>query len=534
MSVRRFMKPPVDRGLRSSIDSLATPSAVVRPDAGFSLIELLVGVVIMAEILVGVSILLNSSSKLAQAQTHVAEIQQSLRVGQSEITGFAKSAGIGGLPITRLNLPDGEPNAANPNYDLPGAFPRKGYAVSVINNYPVGPITKVLHSTSSVLGADEVVPGSDVLVLRGVFTTPVYYFDPPLDITPWLGTGGSSELLNAGADQEVVVPERVRIVGEEWEDYPQNFAALVEALTAAKAANRPEAFILRDTLNPNAYAIMEFDYQRTENTDLTPDDCEDVPESAGYVPECIKFLLRLDPDNEPGKTYGPLMFGTSLLPGLGGKSFTLSEGPPKVQAQFPSTIGSIGLLEEYRFYVRAEWAIPGDNTTRLTPVLSRARFLPGTDVQIDRVDLADNVIDLQIAVGIDTDAPGDDGYGEITDFGNSADELLFNAVNDTDSDSYKFPCTEVNDDPDTAEDETVTCSSYTWYDPEVEVHFLRINTLVQSRSAVAGYRSPVIGFVEDHSRGTSFHMLGRDYNYNDEVTYHRRWLQTVVELRNLL
>ena len=98
---------------------------------------------------------------------------------------------------------------------------------------------------------------------------------------------------------------------------------------------------------------------------------------------------------------------------------------------------SIGLLEEYRFFVRAEYEVPGDTDTRLTPVLSRASFLPGTTTRIDRVDIADNVIDLQIAVGIDTDLPGTAGYGEIAEntlASWAADEVLFNEAGDADSD----------------------------------------------------------------------------------------------------
>ena len=48
----------------------------------------------MAEILVGVAILFDSSNRLARAQTHVAELQQSLRVGQSEIVRYANSATV--------------------------------------------------------------------------------------------------------------------------------------------------------------------------------------------------------------------------------------------------------------------------------------------------------------------------------------------------------------------------------------------------------------------------------------------------------
>ena len=44
-----------------------------------------------------------------------------------------------------------------------------------------------------------------------------------------------------------------------------------------------------------------------------------------------------------------------------------------------TTVAYVGLLEEYRFYVREDHAISGNAASDLTPVLSRARFYPGTD-----------------------------------------------------------------------------------------------------------------------------------------------------------
>ena len=511
-------------------DSAAVPqaeaSAGILP-AGFSLVELLVTIVIMAEILIGVAILFDSSNRLARSQTHLAELQQSLRVGQSEIVRYVRMAGIGGLPITRLNLP-ADPDGSNPTYDLLGAFPRSGYAVSVLNNVDEDNIVKVVDPSSSATADGEVLAGSDVLVLRGVLTTPLYYFDPPIDISSWITDG----LTNPGVDQLVIIPEKVRIVGEDWEDYPQDLDALSERLLAAKARaavdQRPVAMLVRDTLTPNAYAVMEFDHANTTTTMLDPDTpCASIPDTATYVPNCIQFYLRLDVDQTPGEEYGDLSTGTILEDGA--VTVELEPAPALREVEFPSSIGSIGLLEEYRFFVREEYEVPGVDTTRLTPVLSRARFLPGTDVQLDRVDIADNVIDLQIAIGADSQLPGNTGYGVIGEVGADdvpdsdtdgylQDEILFNAVLDTDTSTGDY-----SQPPGDAE---------TWYDPVLEYHFLRINTLVQSRFPDPRHLAPGIGDIEDYNRGATV-TLGTN-RFNDDIRYHRRWLRTVVELRNLL
>ncbi|MEM7582401.1 MAG: prepilin-type N-terminal cleavage/methylation domain-containing protein [Acidobacteriota bacterium] len=490
--------------------------------AGFSLIELLVSMVIMVEVLIGLLIIFDSSSRLARAQTHLAELQQSLRVGQAEIVRYTRMAGLGGLPVSMINLPTGQPDAASPIYDTFGIFPRSGYAVSVLNNAPEETIVGVVDPMAPNQGSDTVLPGSDVLILRGVFTTPMYYLDPPLDVSGWIASDQFSG--------KVILPERSRISGRTYWDYPQEIDELSDRLKDAKSASQPLALLMRDTLNPNAYVVAAFDFSTTTTAELDPAPCPnvDVHDSTANddIPQCISFNVVLDPDQDtttgPGAGYADLTTGSSLQPGAGGTTLTVSAGPPAVEIELPSSVGSIGLLEEYRLFVRAEWEVPGDDTTRLTPVLSRARFFPGTDTVIDRVDVADNVLDLQIAIGADTDARGAVGHGEITDDDDNSDEILFNVAGDTTSSgstNYTSP--------------QGTATLPTWYDTSLEYHYLRINTLVQARFPDLNHRAPLIQPIEDYDRGAAFTVSGKSYTFNSEVQYHRRWLQTIVELRNL-
>lgn len=494
--------------------------------AGFSLVELLVSVVIMVEVLIGLLIIFDSSSRLARAQTHLAELQQSLRVGQADLVRFTRMAGLGGLPITMLNLPAGQPSAGSPIYETFGTFPNSGYAVSVLNNVDEATIVGVVDPTAADQGTDTVLPGSDVLILRGVLSTPMFYLDPPLDVSTWI-TGPSTDRRFSGT---VTLPERSRISGRSYWDYPQEIDELSDRLKDAKTAGQPLAIMMRDTLNPNAYVVAAFDHATTTVADLTLANCAFVATHSSAdtsdIPKCISFNVTLDPDQAaavgPGAGYANLTTGTSLMPGAGGTTLTVVPGSPGVEIELPASIGSIGLAEEYRFFVRAEWEVPGDDTTRLTPVLSRSRFLPGTSDEIDRVDIADNVLDLQIAIAADADPRGSTGHGFITDNGDAADELLFNAAGDTTSTltvDYTSP--------------QGTATLQTWYDTALEFHYLRINTLVQARFADLDHRAPRIQTIEDYDRGASFTVSGTTYSFNDEVQYRRRWLQTVVELRNL-
>ena len=507
----------------------------MRRQRGFSLVELLVSVVIMAEVLIGLLIIFDSSTRLARAQTHLAELQQSLRVGQAELVRYTRMVGLGGLPITKLNLPDDQPDASSPIYDDFGIFPRSGYAVSVLNNVDEETIVGVVNDSAADKGTDLVLPGSDVLILRGVFSTPLFYVDPPIDVRNWVDSATDT------FSGTVTIPERTRYSGRSYWDYPQEISELADRLLAAKTAMQPVAFMLRDTLNPNAYVVAAFDHATTTPANLTLSPCTniDVHDSTDIsdIPKCISFNIVLDPDQDaatgPGAGYANLTTGTILetasatgASSSGGTALTVST-MPLVEIEMPNNIGSIGLLEEYRLFIRAEWEVPGDSDTRLTPVLSRARFLPGTDTQIDRIDIADNVLDLQIAIGADADTEntsGNTGYGFIKDDGDDSDEVLFNTPGDTNSGGstdYTSP------------EGTASVGQQTWYDTDLEFHFLRINTLVQARFPDPDHRAPEIEQIEDFDRGAQFTVATKTYRLNDELEYRRRWLQTIVELRNL-
>jgi hypothetical protein len=173
--------------------------------------------------------------------------------------------------------------------------------------------------------------------------------------------------------------------------------------------------------------------------------------------------------------------------------------------QFPDalrTVAMMGILEEYRYYVRD--APPA-------PRLSRARFYPGTQTAYGTTaqeqganltaDVADNILDLQVALGIDR-------FGEaetIEDTRNGADDWLFNSL---------------DDDP----------TSAAWNSLDNPLYYLRITTLARTDRIDPKYVSPPIDAIEDHVYGET--AVPADDERLDR-SYRRRLLQTVVDLRNL-
>lgn len=152
---------------------------------GFSLIEMLVALAIMALVIGGFLSLLDTSSKLSKAQSATADVQENLRYVMAHLIRWTRMAGAGGLPVMV-----GPGNAVW----VPPNGPGRPVAVEVLNN--VGTLN---------IGGRTVVPNTDVLTLRGVFTGEIYdilaglggaysYVDPDGSITiPPLSVTGESQ-----------------------------------------------------------------------------------------------------------------------------------------------------------------------------------------------------------------------------------------------------------------------------------------------------------------------------------------------------
>lgn len=286
----------------------------------------------------------------------------------------------------------------------------------------------------------KIVDGSDVLTVRGVFNTPVYQVNPAQDGD----VKGAKE-----AEEGSVVVRDVSPTG-----VPQDLGPL-----AALADDfLPEALLLVSAGSDEVQAVVELD---------------SVVDNVNSV--TLNFNL----------TGGNATEYMKLSPG----------------GQFPEglrTVAMVGIVEEYRYYAR---------DVEPAPRLSRARVYPGTDQAYAgnaanlHVDVADNVLDLQVALGIDRN-----GDEVVVDNGDDADEWLFNAPGDS--------------PPDPA----------AWNGPATGLYYVRITSLARTDRIDPDHVSAPIQALEDHE-------------YNEPATpgmddrldrsYRRRVLETVVDLRNL-
>jgi hypothetical protein len=405
--------------------------------AGFTIAELLVSMVVLLLVLVGVLALFDMNNKVARTQMQVAGMQQSIRISQYNMIRNARMAARGGLP--RGVLPNGS-------------------ALGVRNNVGVEDGDDAVIAGD---GSPPVVVGTDVLTIRGVIGGSVYQLNPApgsdfaLD-NPASPTGGTITIRDPSPTTGV----------------PQDLQPLKDLI--ADADGIPEALIMVSPASDTIFAVVEFD----PGASSSPDD-------------------------------STVVLGFKVTGGTHTDAYSQLNSSPGAYPTSLTTVAFVGVLEEYRYYIREQHAVSGDDSSELMPRLSRARLFPGTDVAYAdddlnlQSDIADGVTDLQVALGVDTD-----GDGSILDDGTAADEWLFNHE---------------DDDPDEAGK---------WNDASNRpLYFVRINTLARTDRRELNYVSPAITAIEDSTYGESDPPSSEADR--QQRMYRRTLLQTMVDLRNL-
>jgi hypothetical protein len=223
----------------------------------------------------------------------------------------------------------------------------------------------------------------------------------------------------------------------------------------------------------------------------------------------MTLMLSLGSTATHEEAYGRLTLGTAQVQGGGGQRWAVPGAG--IQVQLPKRVSAIGLLEEYKFFIRPERAVPGRAQSRLVPTLSRARYYPGSgSLHPDGViDLASDIVDLQVALAVDT-VPTD---GQILEIGAAPDddEILFNYPGDTDGLSAVM--------------------TSRWADPDANLLFVRLSTVAQSDRPDREFPGATIDIVEDHDyRSEVPPSVFNSFNYSK---LRKRLLQTIVEVRNL-
>jgi prepilin-type N-terminal cleavage/methylation domain-containing protein len=464
-----------------------------RSQAGFTLIELLLALIVAVEILIAAYMAFDVSNKTAAIQTQVTDLQQSLRIVQHDMLRLARMAGRGGL-LAELR----------PDHLFDDSVPvplLQGLALEVRNN-----VTDATDRNIARGDGDSPVafPGTDILILRGCFSTPL--FQVQQESLALVDTSGD------GNPDEGTMP--IQDIGAM--NIRQPLGPLCDELRDRGTAT----LILGSAVGRDTWGIA----------DVTGHDCP-----ASGEPSTVNLELNV----ATSSTLNP----------------DLNTDPDAVNRQFPPTLDAVSacVLEEYRYYVREQYVDDSAPTPEtLRPVLMRARFEPGTelpyagDAQNFALPLADGIIDLQIALGFDSDFPSPNSTtpGAVDDddnFDNSLnDEVVFEAPDwdDRELDDWLFnhPDDDADDDGVVAETRWRRRSFEGRVGQAVPLRQLRITTVARTNrgdpSYVAPDFDPAAGrdFVEDHDYDQT---PASDFKNEINRKYRRRSLTTVVSTRNL-
>lgn len=416
-----------------------------RAPLGYSLIEMMLALTITVMVMAGVLTLFQLSGRLARNQNQLSDLQQNLRVALYDTQRYARMAGRGGLPTF---LP--------PNLPYTGQMLPNGVALTVGNN--VGAGTRIGAADSP-----AVLANTDTLTIRGVLFGSVYQSE--VSVPDW--------------DNNVLRVGRLSSAG-----INQDLTFLKEAVENANSGN-PEALLVVSPLGASLYGIVELISGSVE---------EEIIDGTNQVKRVTLNFVTI------GGTHQSTYY-TQLMP----------------NGTFPAQMTSaayVGVLEEYRYYVRETFANPGDNTSRLVPRLSRARFYPGSNVihpsnPTAAEDIADNVWDLQIALGVDADGDG------------SVEEGATRAVSDVDEWLFNHEDDEL-DNPGTP-------GAWIWNGNQLEL--MRITALVRTDRRDVKYVSDALDFIEDRIYNEP--DVPTDNDHLAERRYRRRQVRSMIDFRNL-
>jgi len=460
-----------------------------RSEAGFSLLELLFALLVAVEVLIAAYMAFDVSNHAAAVQTQITDLQQSLRIVQHDMARLARMAGRGGLPADLRPDLAFDPTAPIPNL--------QGISFEVRNG-----VTGDAQSIArGVADSPIAIEGTDILTVRGCITNPLYQVNP--ENFDW-----------DSDDNDVPDEATIALLNSSVIGIRQPLAPLCEELATAGT----HMMLLASPEGRNVYGMAR----------VATNDCPVSGE-----PETVNLTLRLDTNS----TLNP----------------DQDDDPDVIDRRFPVRMDAITacLLEEYRYFVQEVHEDPDDPTTPLRPMLSRARFVAGTelpyadDPQNYALPLADGIIDLQVALGFDSAFPSASSttpgaIDDDVDFENDTnDEVIYEAPgwDDRDEDDWLY-----NHPDDVGSDGLASNPRWRLHEfpgrvgLPVQVYHLRLTTIARTNRADRLYEAPDFDpdpardFVEDHDYDQP---PASDFKTGDNLKYRRRSLTTVIDLRNL-
>jgi prepilin-type N-terminal cleavage/methylation domain-containing protein len=339
----KFMKP-----MKKKMPALSSLSRRGPGEGGFTLIEMIVVVLLLSIAMLGILAVFDASARINKSESDVADAQGNVRFGIYQMTRAIRMAGAGGLYVTQavLNAPD--PQLA-------------GITVGSATGYD-----NVTGASVQDLNTGLAVPvrnGTDMIEIRGVINSPLLAFD--------LSTTCPGNCTGIAA---INVPLTV-------------YGAFNQPHVNENNANRPQ-FEAIDTYTLGVTAARPMFVIVTKNDDIHPACSTPASPQIYSQPTYNVGLLTAPTTLIATSTFGTVNFAD-------GSALEFNQEVPAETGAIASSLvdlRSIGVLDDLIYFI--------DNTDPNHPALAQGTRR-GT--QFDVVHLADDVEDMQIAYGVDTD-----------------------------------------------------------------------------------------------------------------------------------
>ncbi|HSL85183.1 MAG TPA: hypothetical protein VLF66_20610, partial [Thermoanaerobaculia bacterium] len=339
---------------------LRRSEAPLRTAGGFTLLEALVALALTVLVVSTVLALFGFQRRLARVESDRTQMQQAVRAAHLELASMIRMTGRGGL---------GQNGPARARPDL-------GVSLEVASN--VEGDARVIAPGAA--DSPAAVAGTDVLTVRGILTGPVLRGRGNTEDATFLvlrDAGGLPAETPTDARSGRLHVCSVTSAG---------LAQPLDGLRAAIAAGSEEAILLGGTAGDDAYGVVKLEPGASSPTSTR---CDPADPDAGVT---LEFTVQGD----------------------GGRADLYHELGPAAAGLPPTvtSVGWLGILEEYRYYLREARELPGDDASRLLPRLSRARLYPNTGTAwagaADNLalDVADQILDFQVSLAFDSSQGG--------------------------------------------------------------------------------------------------------------------------------
>jgi len=329
-----------------------------RGEQGFTLIEMIVVTLLLAIAMLGLLAVFDASARINKNETDVADAQGAVRYGIYQMTRVIRMAGAGGLYVTQAVL-----NHADSGLD--GVLPRS----ASYDNVAGVTVTSTSGDTYTVR------PGTDMIEIRGVINSPLIGFDQQSGCN---GCTGSQSLTALPITGDALIGQHVN---NDPANRPQ-FAA-IDAYTA-QAPTKPMLVIVSDG-NTDLHAGC---------SDPTPGGTTRYPQPA-YNVGVITAATTLGTSN----SFGSVDFGGTVGPRFN-TELPSGSGEPAIPIQ---KIRRAGILDDIIFFVAVD-PLSVDPNAANHPALWQGSRRGQAAFDIEK--LADDVEDMQIAYGVDSNDDG--------------------------------------------------------------------------------------------------------------------------------